>query len=292
VCDSRIVCRSLFPVLFLPAIFQSTRKIGFESRKSFEMDLLLGQRLLTCASLAVDLQRAKEVRLLSCFDCGLDSFPEDLGAYGLECLVANQNNLCDLTPVIACRTLKRVYVSSNKLVVLSSMDSLGLLERLDLSRNLLVRLPDLPTSLERLDVHSNELTQLPPSLPANLLRFSCHSNRHLKSMGPAVGALKQLTHLNVSFCPLSSLSELPPSLESLRADSCGLSDTLNVGGLKCLRRLEVRRNKLREVCLDGCDVLMCLVIADNDLVRVPQGAGALALLASVDCSGNNNIPKE
>lgn len=257
-----------------------------------EEELLLGQRSLNAEQLSAELCKLARVRLVSVFECSLSSLPENKQTQEVEVLIATSNLLSDVTLLVrGWKRLKRLYLASNQLVLLpQDFHLLEHLQRLDVSRNRLTAVGRLPAALERLDVHANEISEL-PELPESLTRLACHSNRPLRSLGP-LASLQHLTHLNVSFCPLLvSLPKLPASLESLRADACGLKGELNVLGLRALRRLEAKRNHLTSVQLRDCSELLTLILSDNDLLRAPEGVAALPLV-SVDLEANHQLPKE
>ena len=258
-------------------------------------ELLLGRKSLDEGQLVRAVAEHKgPLRLVSVFECGLSLLPSSLSVRNdVEVLLANSNALIDVHDVlVAWPRLRRLYLAQNELRALpSSLKDLSLLERLDVARNRLQELAHLPSSLLRLDVHSNELSRLPEALPPLLQRLACHSNRPLRSLG-ALDALQGLSHLNVSFCPhLETLPRLPPSLEALRCEGCSLAGTLNVRGLRALRRVEARRNKLSGADVRECESLLALVLADNCLAQPPESVATLPLM-TVDFSGNAELPKD
>jgi Leucine-rich repeat (LRR) protein len=95
-------------------------------------------------------------------------------------------------------------------------------EELHLEENRLTRLPDLSNSVKILNVSKNDLNKLPGLLPQNLQFLDVSDNPHL-----------------------TSLPELPETLEVLRASNCALTSLPTLP--KSLRYLYLQNNYLSEL---------------------------------------------
>ncbi|KAK5853971.1 hypothetical protein PBY51_015079 [Eleginops maclovinus] len=135
------------------------------------------------------------------------------------------------------------------------------LDELDLSRNLIQKLPDNIgnfSSLRLLDLHSNKLEALPESIGdlVGLTHLNL-SNNHLISAGlpSTLGCLTSLKILNLGMNQLDTLPLNMGALDSLK--ELGLFDNLFtnlpkfVRGLRNLTKLNMKRNPLSCVQGDG-----------------------------------------
>ncbi|XP_068423688.1 leucine-rich repeat-containing protein 18 [Clinocottus analis] len=155
-------------------------------------------------------------------------------------------------------------------------------DELDLSRNLIKKLPDNIGSfwsLSWLDLHSNRLESLPESI-GNLVGLT-HlnlSNNCLISAGlpSTLGSLTSLKSLNLG---MNQLDSLPPTIGALDGlQELGLFDNLFINlpeFLKVLRNLtkvNVKRNPLSYVQLDDEGNQMELSPAEEDMYLVHESS--------------------
>lgn len=142
--------------------------------------------------------------------------------------------------------------------------------------NNLISLPQLPYTLEELDIDNNQLTEL-PSLPISLNRLYCGNN--LITNLPDLPI--ELRYICCSHNLLTNLPYLPDNLRNLNCSYNQLSNLptlpINLINLSCIN------NKLK--CLPPLpNKLMTLCCTNNALTCLPDLPYTLLYLY---CSGNN-----
>lgn len=126
----------------------------------------------------------------------------------------------------------------------------------------LTSLPDLPASLQKLEVPFNRLTSLPENLPASLEKLDVRENR------------------------LTSLPEnLPASLEDLELQGNRLT-SLPENLPASLQLLEVGHNQLTSLPENLPASLECLVVNHNQLTSLPENIIRLSQDCEVDLDNN------
>ncbi|XP_062256428.1 leucine-rich repeat-containing protein 18 [Platichthys flesus] len=153
-------------------------------------------------------------------------------------------------------------------------------DELDLSRNLIRKLPDNFgnfSSLRWLDLHSNKLESVPESI-GNLVALT-HlnlSNNLLTSAGlpSTLGSLTSLTCLNLGMNKLDSVPPTMAALESLQ--ELGLFDNLFINlpdflqVLKHLTKLNMKQNPLSYVQEDGEETLQRKTAPEEEVHLVSE----------------------
>jgi GNAT superfamily N-acetyltransferase len=197
----------------------------------------------------VEYRRPLAARVLLLFERGLREFPVDLaGLRDLEVLDLNRNpELGSLPPLAALGSLRFLYA-----------EELGLAE-----------VPELPGSLEYLNVAHNRLTALPAQPLPHLRDLRAQGNPLVRLPETAFAGMPDLRALELSH---TGLVALPESLLSLGR----------------LRSLSLRGCALEELpdALDGLVSLRDLDLRANRLHAVPPALGELASLERVDLRWN------
>ncbi|KAL1496877.1 hypothetical protein AB1Y20_014459 [Prymnesium parvum] len=215
----------------------------------------------------------------------------------LEVLDASENELEELPHQIASQVeLREVALSHNKLTSLPPHDcwrELSCLVSLVLSHNEIRALPDglgnLPP-LARLDVSHNQLDSLPGSI-TEMCRLAVLdvSHNRLASLPDGLAALAALRQLHASHNRLASLPAATeaPSLPSL--EHATLNDNL-LPRLRlaspALQSLQVAKNRLASLELEGCVALRELAASHNLLAELPPSLARLPALATLDVGAN------
>uniref|UniRef100_A0A667WNZ2 Leucine rich repeat containing 18 n=1 Tax=Myripristis murdjan TaxID=586833 RepID=A0A667WNZ2_9TELE len=156
------------------------------------------------------------------------------------------------------------------------------IDELDLSRNLIQKLPDDIgnfRSLSWLDLHSNKLEAVPESIGKLMgLTHLNLCNNYLTSAGlPAtLGSLSGLKSLNLG---LNRLDALPPDMAGLTSlQELGLFDNLFirlpefVSMLSGLTKLNIKRNPLSCTEGDGADMMQDSSEPEEDMYLVTEGS--------------------
>ena len=219
--------------------------------------------------------------------------------------------------------LKKLDIHDNCLVFIpNELASLQDLVRLDISRNKIERpLPPCMGTLTRLvqlNANNNKLTQtgLEYSVPPNLGHLDLSFN-HIIEVPPSFGAMKKLQVLNMSQNKIVSIAielSLCSALQDIDLSHNNLTEVpAELGDLPELVRLNLNNNKLhtfpkftsakalKELYFNSnaintipenyleslADCLEILLIADNQLNKLPQNFDMLKNLASLDVSCNN-----
>ncbi|XP_037321076.2 leucine-rich repeat-containing protein 18 [Pungitius pungitius] len=134
-------------------------------------------------------------------------------------------------------------------------------DELDLSRNLIQKLPDNIgsfSSLRGLDLHSNKLESVPESIGnlVGLTHLNLSNNRLISAGLPStLGSLTSLKSLNLG---MNQLDNLPPTMKALDSlQELGLFDNLFISlpeflkVLSNLTKLNMKHNPLSHVQVDG-----------------------------------------
>jgi Leucine-rich repeat (LRR) protein len=172
----------------------------------------------------------------------------------------------------------------------ATIAALANLERLDLGTNQLTELPAVPAALRELYIHDNQLARL-PALPA-LSVLDANRNRldelpaltgidfvylagnRLTQLPPITG----VRYLNVGENPLARLALCDPALVELRAERAELR-TLELGGVTGLRELALRGNAIAALpdSIGALSALRTLDLRANQLDDLPDALRALSL---------------
>ena len=225
--------------------------------------------------------------------------------------------------IVKLHLLKKLDLHDNCLTCVPyELASLQDLVRLDISRNKIERpLPPNLGNLSRLvqlNANNNKLvlTGLEYSVPPNLGQLDLSFN-HIPEVPPSFGAMKKLQVLNLSqnkvtsiaielsFCSAlqdidlshNNLTQVPeelgnlPELVRLNLNNNKLQTFPKFAAAKNLKELYFNSNAINSIsehCLETlADCLEILLIADNQLNKLPQNFDTLENLASLDVSCNN-----
>uniref|UniRef100_A0A3Q1CP63 Disease resistance R13L4/SHOC-2-like LRR domain-containing protein n=1 Tax=Amphiprion ocellaris TaxID=80972 RepID=A0A3Q1CP63_AMPOC len=155
-------------------------------------------------------------------------------------------------------------------------------DELDLSRNLIQKLPDNIgnfSSLRWLDLHSNKLESVPESI-GNLVELThlnlCNNRLNSAGLPSTLGSLTNLKSLNLG---MNQLDALPPTLVALNnLQELGLFDNLFikmpefVRVLRNLTKVNVKRNPLSYVQGDGKGMLKKKAEPEEDVHLVHESS--------------------
>ncbi|KAI9140112.1 hypothetical protein BKA69DRAFT_1081939 [Paraphysoderma sedebokerense] len=160
------------------------------------------------------------------------------------------------------------------------------LRHLDLSRNQITNLPDLPPKLEVLDCKLNPITEF-PKLP-NTLQSLCFSECNIEYIPPNYLPYG-LRSLNLSCNQITNLPGLPPKLETLRING---NQNLELPKLpESLRSLDFYGSKIRYIPPNYFpDGLRHLDLSWNEIGRLPDLPPKLKVL-KVNGNPNLELPK-
>ena len=183
---------------------------------------------------------------------GIENLTGLEGATGLRDLFLDGNKVKDISPLagLRLRTLMLAHNMVGDLAPLADMDSLDVLA---LDGNALCELPPLPSSLSRLYLSDNCLSDIGP-LADLWLRELDVSGNSITSLEPLLGT--HLRYLQVDDNPITDISPL---------------------NFASLRELHMRNNAVRDISplLDGEELLMV------DVQRNPLADGALGVLETL-----------
>ncbi|XP_026857502.2 nephrocan-like [Electrophorus electricus] len=217
------------------------------------------------------------------------------GLVKLEGLYLEGNKIAMVQGLLRLPVLNRLSIANNKVLSLPSafFSSLQLLKTLDLSSNLLTRVPhDLPQSLIHLNMDRNQIRTLKSRDMAqlcNLTTLSVCYNRVVSVDGGL--RLPSLTTLELAGNQLQVIpSRLSPKLEKL---DCGQNHIQEVtyqhlSGMRQLRHLFLENNTIRHFetnALRNCLHLTNLALEQNLLPTIPYGLPET--LVRLDLKGNH-----
>lgn len=266
-----------------------------------ELDLVASPRLevLDCARnklMVLDLRNNPVLREVSCGgnDLGLLVLPPPSPHDALELLDASRNQLMVLP--LGDRPRLRVLRAAHNALARVDLGAAPALRELDLSRNDLDRLPlDGAPGLERLHLGRNRLASCDVTALNALRELRCHGN-YVGSLDlRACAAIEvidahdnQLTSVELGEAP--ALSEL--DLADNRLTALGLA-------APSLLQLDVRRNQLSHLPLDGCPRLRSLDVSGNPLEALDVRAApdlvelkaASTRIAALDVRGNPDLAR-
>jgi internalin A len=269
------------------------------------------------------------------FDPTSAEYPEVQGGFAplatltqLKSLSLNQNGVRDLSPLKDIKSLESLNLAANRLTAsdLKPLEELSHLHRLELSRNFLSEsralifpqsleffgasesgltdlgiLNSLPTAIETLHLHRNQLTDLRQvSRFKNLKTLSVFGNQ-VTDLNPlqelqelvvlnasgnrifdvsALSSLTSLQSLNLSENPIRDISPLRTleKLRKFRADRCRLRSLTPLSGLSLLEELYLNENAITQTdALSSLQALQILGLARNRI----QDIHPLAQLANL-----------
>lgn len=148
------------------------------------------------------------------------------------------------------------------------------LRQLYLNHNKLIKLPDSIGELKKLEVFEaidNELTNLPESIGnlKSLKKLNLFNNK-LKEMPSSIGGLTRLEELDLHENNIDSIPE-------------------SIGGLKNIKTLNLGKNELKSIpgTLGNLSFLETLILNENNLSELPDEIGKLINLEILDISKNN-----
>ena len=166
----------------------------------------------------------------------------DTDAANLERLHVLNREIKSLAGLSHFTNLKEFTCSSNQIKSLPQLPSS--LIKLDCSQNQLSSLPALPSGLEVLLCSVNKLTSL-PALPSSLIRLECGGNK-LTSL-PALP-----TSLEVLWCEVNQLTALPVLPASLEQLWCDRNQLTSLPALpSMLKELRCSENQLTAIDVTG-----------------------------------------
>ena len=197
--------------------------------------------------------------------------------------------------------LERLSLANNKIKLMPDFTGLQSLTRLDLSHNHIQTLPRdiVHTRLEQLDLSSNEVIRL-TDLPTSLEVLNLSRNK-ISSVSEVLSDLPRLLHLDLSHNPLLTLRppdlSQVPNLLGLNLASTGLSEvpSLSLVEVEGLLQLDLSHNNLsvlRSLALEGLGQLESLAVSHCPLLSRVEARvfGEQNLnMTSIDLSNNPRL---
>ncbi|XP_059833624.1 decorin [Hypanus sabinus] len=226
------------------------------------------------------------LRVVQCSDLGLSTIPENIPK-DTTMLDLQNNKITEIkeNDFKNLRNLHALILVNNKISTVhpKAFAPLVKLQRLYLSKNLLKEIPvNMPSSLQELRVHENEITKVKKNTFDNLSQVYAleMGSNPLKNSGIDSGAfkgLKKLSFIRLSDSDLTAIpKDLPSSLSEIHLDGNKITrvkaDSLK--GLYNLVRLGLSFNAIATVdngSLDNAPYLRELHMDNNALLRVPAG---------------------
>lgn len=170
------------------------------------------------------------------------------------------------------------------------------LEGLALGYNNLQALPTELSNLKKLKylaIHQNRFQTLPDiSALTSLSDLALSSNSLLTSIPANVFKLTALTSLDLSYCPITTVSEdlgQLTKLERLDLDACQITRLpASIGNLKQLKYLEISNNKLTRLPaeLGSLPALVSIDVSYNQLTALPDSLSQSTSLQGISFSDN------
>ncbi|KAM7388167.1 hypothetical protein PAMP_024365 [Pampus punctatissimus] len=237
------------------------------------------------------------ISVLDYSHCSLQQVPKEIFSFErtLEELYLDANQIEELPKqLFNCQALKKLSMPDNDLSNLpTTIASLVNLKELDISKNGIQEFPDnikcckglsvveasvnpitksihRLTQLERLDLGSNEFSEMPEVLEQiHNLKELWLDNNSLQSIPGSLGKLRQLRYLDLA----------KNRIESLDTD---------ISGCEALEDLLLSSNMLQHLpdSIGMLKKLTTLKVDDNQLTSLPNTIGSLSLLEELDCSCN------
>jgi len=213
--------------------------------------------------------------------------------------------------------LVHLEVQGNDISEISESCRLPKLEKLDISMNCLIKLPDLSLiapNLQEINASYNLVSDFPISLPQSLKKINV-SHNYIKYISAEITTLSSLYFLDVSFNEIDTLPEIPSSIVELKAENNHISNDVYID--KCpVTKLYFNNNQLKQIpnvshshishlllknnqieVIDMNRICEKLVIVDfsmNQIREIPPPLVALLSLQYLDISNNGIkfIPNE
>ena len=261
--------------------------------------------------------RGKGLTALPPEACNIGSvpLPESNGVFGeggawwetretLETLDCSENEITALpNEITGLDQLRELNALHNKLTALPEYECWEPLEslvNLCVGHNQLAALPEgfghaNRPPLVRLAAHNNRLTQLPQTLGGlcDLVELDLSHNQ-LRQLPPGLSSLGALKKLRLSSNALSSLPDdflqhPPPLVDADMSENHLHSLAFPV---PTVQTLNLAKNRLVALELDGCYQLQELTAPYNQLTSLPNGLPRLPSLATIDVGSNKLIKLE
>ncbi|GAX78678.1 hypothetical protein CEUSTIGMA_g6116.t1 [Chlamydomonas eustigma] len=199
----------------------------------------------------------KSLVVLSVSGNNLRFLPEGIGCSQPQLAsIACQSNALEAIPagLGSCTSLTKLDASNNRITVLSPQ---------------LFRTGDLATSLSDLNLSQNALRSLPSEIAMlKKLKVLNLKENQISVLPSSIGGCKGLVELHLGF---NTLSSLPDSLSECSE----------------LKLIDVRNNKLQELCVGLCSLKLSLLdLTNNDLRTLPPQLGLMTTLRSLPLDGN------
>lgn len=211
-------------------------------------------------------------------------------------LEAKNLNIADAEGIQYCTGIEKLDLSGNLLVSMPDLSGMEKLKTLDLSQNMFSSVPEgvlKAIKLASLSMNGNDITELPPELAGlkHLTALSISGNQ--LSAFPDVLLGLELETLNISDNPVGSLPDNisdMAALKSLNAAECGLKALPDkFFGMTKLRKLNLSYNQFSALPRDiaNFDSLESLNISGNSLTSLPPEISKLHKLKVL--SANDNL---
>ena len=191
---------------------------------------------------------------LDASDRGVEDLTGLEGAAGLEGLFLDRNRITDISPLAGLGSLRVLTLARNRVEDWSPLAGMNSLRLLALDDNSLCELPPLPSSLYRLYLSNNCLSDIGPL--ANLWLWELDvSGNAITSLAPLADA-RYLEYLHVHDNRVADISSLHfESLRELHMANNAVRDISPLLDGEELLMVDVRRNPLTDDALDVLETL-------------------------------------